>query len=93
VTEILQAAGFAGVAFTDIHEPVYYGADVPAALAWIRGFTCTSEGLERLDPAAATHAVERLRVVLAEHLSDDGVWFDSRAWVVTARRRREGTPV
>ena len=89
--EILQAAGFADVTFTDVHEPVYYGPDVAAALDWVRGFTCTSEVLKRLDPAAATRAVERLRQALAAHLSDDGVWFDSRAWIVTAHRHREGT--
>jgi hypothetical protein len=85
VKEILQAAGFAGVAFTDVCEPVYYGPDVAAALDWVRGFTCTSEVLKRLDPAAATRAVERLRKALATHMSDDGVWFNSRAWIVTAR--------
>jgi hypothetical protein len=58
-----------------------------AALAWVRGFTCTSEALKRLDPDAANRAEERLRRVLAAHLSDDGVWFDSRAWLVTAHRR------
>jgi SAM-dependent methyltransferase len=85
VKEILQAAGFAGVAFTDVHEPVYYGPDVAAALDWVRGFTCTSEVLKRLDPAAAARTVERLREALATHMSDDGVWFNSRAWIVTAR--------
>jgi SAM-dependent methyltransferase len=85
VTEILQAAGFAGVAFTDVREPVCYGRDVAAALDWAQGFTATSEVLKRLDPAAATRAVERLREALAAHLSDDGVWLNSRAWIVTAR--------
>jgi SAM-dependent methyltransferase len=87
VTEILEAAGFAGVAFTDVREPVYYGPDAAAALDWVRGFTCTSEVLKRLDPAAAAHAVGRLREALAAHTSDDGVWFNSRAWIVTAQRR------
>ena len=86
VKEILQTAGFADVDFTDVHEPVYYGPDVAAALDWTRGFTCTHELLKRLDPADATHAVERLREALADHMSDDGVWFNSRAWIVTARR-------
>ena len=86
VTEILAAAGFADVAFTDVREPVYYGADVPAALDWVRGFTCTSEILKRLDPRAATRAMARLSVALAAHRTDDGVWFDSRAWIFTARR-------
>jgi len=86
VTQILEAAGFAGVGFTDVREPVYYGPDVAAALDWVRGFRCTSEALRRLDPAAAARAVGPLREVLAAHLRDDGVWFSSRAWLVTARR-------
>lgn len=72
VTEILAAAGFADVTFTDIHEPVYYGPDVATALDWVRGFTCTSETLKRLDPVAAARAVRRLR--------------EARAWIVTDRR-------
>ena len=83
---ILEAAGFADVTLTDVHEPVYYGPDVTAALAWVRGFRCTSDVLSRLDPAAAARALERLREMLAGHLSGNGVWFDSRAWIVTARR-------
>jgi len=86
VTGILEAAGFAEVAFTDVHEPVYYGPDVAAALDWVRGFRCTSEVLSRLDPAAGARALGRLRKMLAAHLSGDGVWFDSRAWIVSARR-------
>jgi len=89
VKQILEAAGFAGVAFTDVGEPVYYGPDVAAALDWVRGFACTSEILKRLDPVAAARAAGRLREALAAHLSDDGVWFDSRAWIVTAHRRRD----
>ncbi len=84
--EILQSAGFVDVDFADVDEPVYYGPDVAAALAWTRGFTSTSEVLKSLDPAAATKAVDRLREELAAHLRDDGVWFNSRAWIVTARR-------
>jgi ubiquinone/menaquinone biosynthesis C-methylase UbiE len=84
--EILETAGFTGVTFTDVHEPVYYGPDVTAALGWVRGFTYTTEVLKQLDPAAATCALGRLREALAAHLSDHGVWFDSRAWIVTARR-------
>ena len=86
VTGILRAAGFADVTFTDVREPVYYGPDVAAALDWVRGFTSTREALERLGPAAGERAVGRLREALAAHLGDDGVWFGSRAWLVTARR-------
>jgi SAM-dependent methyltransferase len=87
VTEVLEAAGYADVTFTDVREPVYYGPDVSAALDWVRGFTCTSQALERLDPAAAARAVRRLREALAAHAGDDSVWFNSRAWIVTARCR------
>ena len=87
VTEILEGAGFADVTFTDVSEPVYYGPDVDAAMDWVRGFAYTREILRQLDPTAAERAVGRLREALATHFSDDGVWFNSRAWIVTARRR------
>jgi SAM-dependent methyltransferase len=86
VTGILQAAGFSEVTFADVDEPVYYGPDVAAALDWVRRFTSTNDALAQLDPAAAARAVGRLREALAAHAGDDGVWFDSRAWLVTARR-------
>jgi SAM-dependent methyltransferase len=86
VEGMLQAAGFAGVTFIDVHKPVYYGPDVATALDWVRGFTCTNEVLKRLDSAAAARALARLREAFAAHMSDDGVWFNSRAWIVTARR-------
>jgi SAM-dependent methyltransferase len=85
VTGILEAAGFMDVTFTDVHEPMYFGPDVASALDWIRGFAYTSEVLNRLDPAAAARALGRLGETLGAHMSDDGVWFDSRAWIVTAR--------
>jgi SAM-dependent methyltransferase len=86
VAEILEAAGFADVTFTDVCEPVYYGPDVAAAFDWVSGFTETREALKRLDPAAAARAVRRLREALAAHTSEDGIWFNSRAWIITARR-------
>jgi SAM-dependent methyltransferase len=86
VEGILDAAGFADVTFTEVHEPVYYGPDVAAALDWVRSFTCTNDVLKRLDPVPAERALERLRETLAAHASGDGIWFDSRAWIVTASR-------
>ena len=86
VTRILEAAGFAAVSFTDVDEPVYYGPGVPFALDFVCGFAFTRDVLSRLDPAAAARALGRLREMLAAHVSDDGVWFGSRAWIVTARR-------
>jgi SAM-dependent methyltransferase len=87
VTGMLEAAGFTGVTFTDVHEPVYYGPDVAAALDWIRRFACTREAFGRLDRTEEERALGRLREMLAAHLGEDGVWLGSRAWMVAARRR------
>ncbi|MFI0479407.1 class I SAM-dependent methyltransferase [Actinomadura sp. 9N215] len=81
VREILRAAGFADIAFTDVQEPVYYGPDVPTALNWVQSFTSTAEALKTLNPTTAT---DRLRQKLTEHLTAEGVYFNSRAWLITA---------
>jgi SAM-dependent methyltransferase len=86
-TPTLEAAGFADVTFADLSEPVYYGPDLTAALAWVQGFRDVSDVLCRLDPDAVVHALGRLRDVLSAHMSDNGIWFGSRAWIVTARRQ------
>jgi RimJ/RimL family protein N-acetyltransferase/trans-aconitate methyltransferase len=86
VEAILGAAGFAEAAFTDVHQPVYYGPDVAAAVEWVGGFSSTRQLLTRLDAAATERALERLRAVLAAHAGERGVWLDSRAWIVEARR-------
>ena len=82
---LLETAGFADVGFTDVREPVYYGRDVAAALQWVSGFSSVHDALRRLDPAATGRALQRLRETLAAHATSDGVWFESRAWIVTAR--------
>lgn len=82
VDKILRAAGFTDVHLADLDEPVYYGPDVDAALDWVRGFACTSAALQGADPVAA---LARLRDAIAARATADGVWFDARAWLVTAR--------
>ena len=87
VEGILDAAGFTDVTFTDAQRPIYYGRDVTAALEWIRGFTCTKEALAEVGTASADRALGRLREALGAHARGNGVWFDSRAWIVKAHRR------
>ena len=82
--EGLRAAGFAETKFTDVHQPVYYGEDVAAALDWVKGFAYTQSLLKRLDAPAAERALERLAETLVAHDRSPGVWFGSRAWIVTA---------
>jgi SAM-dependent methyltransferase len=86
VTTILDAAGFVELSFTDVHEPVYYGPDVAVALDWVCGFADVRSTLQQLGPAAREHALARLGRTLEAHARHDGIWFDSRAWIVTARR-------
>ena len=86
VEAVLGAAGFGEARFTDVHQPVYYGPDVAAALEWVGGFSSTRELLTRLDAAAAGRALGRLREALAARAGGRGVWFDSRAWIIEARR-------
>jgi len=86
VERILSASGFAGARFSNVSEPVYYGASVEAAVEWVRGFRYVRNILQRLDAAAATHALERLRQMLTKHASERGVCFDAREWIVTAER-------
>ena len=91
-TRLLEAAGFVDVTFTDVDEPVYYGPDVESAEAWVRSFTGTGELVGRLDPESAERGLVRLRESLSGHQRDDGVWFGSRAWIVSARRPGATTP-
>ena len=86
---ILEGAGFGGTRFEDVHEPVLYGHDLDAALAFVRGFQDTNAALASLSDSEAARTVERLRETLAAHYIDErGVVLDSRSWLVTARRRR-----
>ena len=87
VTEgILTAAGFTEVGFTDVHEPVYYGPDSAAAFDAVLRLLKFGDLLADLDAAAAEQARTRLRSTLDAHDTGGGVYFDSRAWIVTARR-------
>ncbi|TDD26028.1 class I SAM-dependent methyltransferase [Actinomadura sp. KC06] len=82
---VLDAAGFTDVAFTDVHEPVYYGPDSAAAFDNVLRLW-DEDLLAGLGAAAAEHARTRLRAALAAHDTGGGVYFDSRAWIITARR-------
>ena len=87
---ILELAGFDGIRFEDVHEPVLYGRDLDAALAFVQGFQSTSAALAGLNDGEAARTVERLRETLAAHYGDErGVVLDSRSWLITARRRSE----
>ncbi|MEC3975182.1 class I SAM-dependent methyltransferase [Amycolatopsis sp. H20-H5] len=87
VTEVLGRAGFEVESFADVHEPVYYGRDADDACSVVLGLRSTNTLLTGMDAAGAERARERLRDMLRAHDTGEGVFFDSRAWIITAHRR------
>jgi SAM-dependent methyltransferase len=82
---ILTSTGFVSIDIAEVHEPVFYGPSVDAALEAIVGLFLPVD--RPIDSTSATDAtLRRLRAMLNAHVTADGVLFDSRAWIVTARR-------
>ena len=77
---------------TGVHEPVYYGPDAASALRGMLWLQMTKALLAPLDAASTRHALGQLRAALANHHSSGGVFFDSYAWLITARRPDTLTP-
>jgi SAM-dependent methyltransferase len=86
VALILNAAGFNDIGFDEIREPVCYGPDTASAFEFVGDFKATKDLLANQGAAAAERATARLRETLQAHLTSEGVLFDSRAWIVSARR-------
>ncbi|WP_405640102.1 methyltransferase domain-containing protein [Streptomyces sp. NBC_00019] len=87
VADALTTAGFTAVDVADVREPVYYGPNTERALAGVLQLRMAKEWLTDLDAPSAERALDRLHATLDAHDTGDGVWFDSRAWLVTAHRR------
>ena len=80
----LKAAGFTDVQLHGLAEPMYFGRDVDDACDFV---TEQHAGLLTELPAdERDRAVAELRADLAEHQTADGVFYDSAAWLVEARR-------
>ncbi|MGO1070404.1 class I SAM-dependent methyltransferase [Lysobacter sp. CA199] len=86
VKRLLDSAGFVAPSFDEVNAPVFYGRDVDSAFEFVSAFSTVQEKVARLDVQQCTRAFDRLRQLLAEHQRGDGVWFESRAWIVAARR-------
>jgi SAM-dependent methyltransferase len=84
---VLTAAGFTGVDIVDVRKPVYYGPDAERAHAAVLQLGMAKDLVTDLDTASAKRAHDRLHAALDAHDTGDGVWFDSRAWLIIAQRR------
>ena len=87
-TRLMTAAGFASIDFAEVHEPAFYGPDIDAAYDAIVALFLGKDGVASTSPPT-NETRRRLRALLLAHLTAEGVLFDSRAWIVTARRTRE----
>ncbi len=84
---LLADAGFVHIQVTDVREPVYYGPDAEAACNAILSLQSTRDVLQDLGSTHTEHALQRLRDILATYHTTGGIWFDSRAWIITAHRQ------
>jgi SAM-dependent methyltransferase len=84
---VLTAAGFTAVEITEVREPIYYGPDAASARDALFDLRMVQDLVADLDAAATARAHDRLLAMLDAHDTGEGVWFDSGAWLVTARRR------
>ncbi|WP_394839455.1 methyltransferase domain-containing protein [Pendulispora rubella] len=82
---ILGAAGFGTIRRTDLREPVCYGPDAASAYDAVLDLYMTTDLLAEADDERP-RALERLRALMTAHERGDGVWFDARAWLITAHR-------
>jgi SAM-dependent methyltransferase len=83
VRGVLDAAGYTSVDLTDLREPVYYGPDATSAFEAILELRMTDR-IAGLGYADRERALDRLRATLSDRETEDGVWFDTRVWLVTA---------
>jgi SAM-dependent methyltransferase len=86
VREVMTAGGFTDIELTALAEPVCYGPDVAAARDSVLALAMARESLTDQADDRVGQAVDRLEAVLHDYDTGDGVWFDSHAWLITARR-------
>jgi SAM-dependent methyltransferase len=86
VTAALAGAGFDDVAFTEIDEAMYLGADADDAWAFVSRMGIVKGLTASLDEAARVESLAKLRSLVDAHETADGVLMDTAAWLITARR-------
>ena len=67
-----------------ISAPMWVGADPDDAFRFVTGQHAAR--IRELDPAARATALHALLASLTAHHTDRGVYYDSAAWIVEARR-------
>jgi hypothetical protein len=83
---VLTGAGFTDVESTAVSEPETFGPNPDAAFAFVKDMGFVRFMLSSLDDDVRTQTLAALRESMVEHASSEGVFYDSAAWLVTARR-------
>jgi SAM-dependent methyltransferase len=86
VRGILDAAGYVDIDLTEIREPFHFGSDLEDALSFACGIPLVQGLVADLDEASTAEALEQLRAAFSTRETNEGVQFDSCAWLTTARR-------
>ena len=85
VGTLLSGAGFGGIEFAKVDEPMLIGRDVDDVLEYERASPSATELLAGLSAAQAAELTKQLRDRLAAYASLDGVAMPGAAWLVTAQ--------
>jgi SAM-dependent methyltransferase len=84
VRTILGAAGFAGVTFQGLREPMSFGPDPDDAIHFVSELTSWMRN--GLDEAGQHAALAALRATIAAHTTAQGVRYESATWIVQAHK-------
>ncbi len=85
VGALLSSAGFGGIEFAKVDEPMLIGCDVDDVLEYERASPTAAEVLAGLSPAQAAALTGQIRDRLAAYASPAGVVMPGAAWLVAAQ--------
>lgn len=81
---LLAGAGFGGIEFAKVDEPMLIGRDVDDVLEYERASPSAAGLLAGVSAAQAAELTRRVRDGVAEYATPDGVIMPGAAWLVTA---------
>ena len=85
VGTLLSGAGFGGIEFAKVDEPMLIGRDVDDVLEYERASPSVTELVTGLSAAQAAELTRHVRDRLVTYASPDGVAMPGAAWLVTAQ--------
>ncbi|GEL17745.1 class I SAM-dependent methyltransferase [Pseudonocardia asaccharolytica] len=84
IRDLLTRTGFGEPRIASVNEPMYFGSGVEDTYRFLLGLLGWM--LEGLDDDGRARGLDALRATIAAHHTEQGVNFDSAAWLVTADR-------